>query len=704
MRQLSIILILVAFAIPAYVLVTAPLSLFWQAFTAIGMVLAANVLRRMQDYRWALSMMGLSVLASSRYMYWRLTATLPLGQEFNAWDLFLSFGLIGAEIYAYVILLLGFVQTAWPLHRKPAALPADASQWPTVDIYIPTYNEPLAVVRPTVLAALAMDWPADKFKVYVLDDGRREEFREFCDIVGVTHVTRGDNKHAKAGNINAALKNTRGEFIAIFDCDHIPVRSFLQMTMGAMLEDREVSLVQTPHHFFSPDPFEKNLNTFRKVPNEGELFYGLIQDGNDFWDASFFCGSCAVLRREALEQIGGIATETVTEDAHTSIRMHSRGWKSAYINIPQAAGLATESLSAHVGQRIRWARGMAQIFRVDNPMFKRGLKFGQRICYSNAMLHFFYGLPRLIFLTAPLAYLVLGAEIIKAQGWMVLAYAAPHVILATVTNSRVQGPFRHSFWAEVYETVLATFILIPTLLAVINPKLGKFNVTAKGGIVDRDYFDKDIARPYYLLFSLNIIGFIVGIVRLAFGSAHPDTLMLNIVWTMYNLLIAGGALAVANEKRQVRAAVRVRTKLQAAVRINAGSGAYLTETYDVSYSGVALQLPADMPINNGDRIQLLLMPERNDVWLDAEVKRVSRSIVATHLLPMSIPQESALVQALFGRADAWLEWRESQRSDRPLSALMEVTRYGIRGGLDFFRWFFSYVFSRRSRAAPVNPA
>jgi len=121
--------------------------------------------------------------------------------------------------------------------------------------------------------------------------------------------------------------------------------------------------------FYSPDPFERNLSQFRRIPNEGELFYGLVQDGNDFWNAAFFCGSCAVIRRTALQEIGGIAVETVTEDAHTSLRLQRNGWNTAYINIPQAAGLATESLSGHIGQRIRWARGMIQILRLDNPLF-----------------------------------------------------------------------------------------------------------------------------------------------------------------------------------------------------------------------------------------------------------------------------------------------------------------------------------------------
>lgn len=677
----------------AVLTITTPLPLAWQASVAVGMVLSAFLIGKIKGTIPRFVLIVVSLLASSRYLWWRLTETLPIGSQFSAFDLMLALGLVGAEIYAYLILLFGFVQTAWPLQRKPEALPDDIREWPTVDLFIPTYNEPLSVVRPTVLAAKMLDWPEDKLRIYVLDDSRREEFREFCKQVGVTHITRADNRHAKAGNINAALKRTSGEYIAIFDCDHIPTRSFLQMTMGTMLADPKVSLVQTPHHFFSPDPFERNLGTFRKVPNEGELFYGLIQDGNDFWDASFFCGSCAVLRRSALEEIGGIATETVTEDAHTSLRMHARGWKSAYINIAQAAGLATESLSAHVGQRIRWARGMAQIFRVDNPFFKKGLKPGQRICYSNAMLHFFYGLPRIVFLTSPLGYLLLDANIIAAQGWMVLAYAAPHIVLATMTNSKLQGKFRHSFWAEVYETVLATFILFPTLLAVINPRLGKFNVTAKGGVVDNDYFDKDIAKPYYILFLLNVIGFAVGCVRLYTDAEHMDTVLLNLGWTFYNLIIIGGALAVAAETRQLRRAVRVRVKLPIALRSTADKQIKYMNSVDLSQGGLSLMMSDDLQVQVGDRVQVILLPNRSDVWIDTRVRRLGHGIMALEFEPLSIIQESALVYALFGRADAWMEWRDMQKNDRPLHALFEVWRIGVVGAAKFLHWVMqaSYI-------------
>ena len=174
----------------------------------------------------------------------------------------------------------------------------------------------------------------------------------------------------------------------------------------------------------------------------------------------------------------------------------SVGYNTAYINIPQAAGLATETLAAHVGQRIRWARGMIQIFRTDNPLFGGKMKFTQRLCYFNAMAHFLYAVPRLVFLGAPLVYLLLGRTIIPGYWVAILAYAVPHLVLASLTNSRIQGRHRHSFWNEIYEAVLAPYILMPTLLAFINPKLGKFNVTDKGSTLSTTALTGALPPPF----------------------------------------------------------------------------------------------------------------------------------------------------------------------------------------------------------------
>ena len=406
-----------------------------------------------------------------------------------------------------------------------------------------------------------------------LDDGRREEFREFAEATGVGYVTREDNAHAKAGNLNHALEETNGELLALFDSDHVPTRAFLQLTVRAGSSAMPSSRwVQTPHHFYSPDPFERNLRGAATVPNEGQLFYGLVQDGNDLWNAAFFCGSCAVIRRASVEEIGGFAIQTVTEDAHTALQMHRAGWNSAYLRLPLAAGLATERLAIHVGQRMRWARGMTQIFRVDNPMLGRGLSVGQRICYLNAMLHFFFGLPRFVFLTAPLCYLIFQLNIIAASGLMVVVYAAPHLIHSTVTNSRLQSRYRHSFWGEIYESVLALYILKPTLATLVNPKRGRFNVTEKGGLLPRDYFDYKIVRPHLIIAVLLVAALAIGVTRWLLNDlADSEVLVLNVAWAIFNLLTVGAAIAAGRETRQLRSSVRLGLTVPGVIHLPSGT-------------------------------------------------------------------------------------------------------------------------------------
>jgi len=660
-------------------LVAAPLDWHAQAWLGAAFLVFAMLVNRLSRARLVTYLlMTLSLVCTLRYAYWRTTSTLGIGVHAYHWyDLTVTALLFAAEVYAWVVLLLGFVQTARPLKRKPVSLPRDPADWPSVDVYIPTYNESLDVVRATVLAALQMDWPADRMAVYVLDDGVREEFREFAAEVGAGYITRSEHKHAKAGNLNHAMSRTHGEYIAIFDCDHVPTRSFLQTSMGWFLRDRRLALVQTPHHFYSPDPFERNLRIFKKVPSEGELFYGVVQDGNDLWNACFFCGSCAVMRREALEEVGGIATETVTEDAHTSLKLQRRGWNSAYLNVPLAAGLATESFSGHIGQRVRWARGMAQIMRMDNPLAGRGLKFSQRLCYLNAMLHFFFALPRLVFLIAPLFYLYFGIYVISAYAFAIAAYALPHLALATIVNSRIQGRHRHSFWNEVYETALAPYILLPTLLAIINPKLGKFNVTAKGGLVRRDYFDRRIARPFVVLFMLNVGGIAAAALRWILGP-HVDyaTILMTGVWTLYNLLIICVVLAVNWETRQVRE--RVRVPLRAPAILYWGDGRHMpARTADISESGVRLEAVMNLPESKPHEVGIVYDGAEHRFPVDAVTMEGNDARLRfTELDHHSLAE---LVKIIYGRANAWLGWGESRNPDRPWRSLLQLARLSLLG-------------------------
>ena len=679
--------LVIAGALLLAIVVVTPLDLVSQALFALLTITTMLLIKAHPSRGITLILVILSIVVSTRYIWWRLTDILQFASAFEA---FLGIGLILAELYAWLVLVLGYIQTAWPLNRQPVGMPEDLDLWPTVDLVIPTYNEPLAVVQNTVFGAQSVDYPPDKLRIYILDDGRRDEFREFAEALGVGYITRDNNIHAKAGNLNHAMGLTDGELLALFDSDHVPTRAFLQLTVGWFLIDPKLALVQTPHHFYSQDPFERNLRGGDAVPNEGLLFYGLIQDGNDLWNASFFCGSCAVMRRSALDSVGGFATQTVTEDAHTALRLHRAGWHSAYLKLPLAAGLATERLAIHVGQRMRWARGMTQIFRVDNPCLGRGLSFGQRVCYLNAMMHFFFGLPRFIFLTAPLAFLMFKLNIIAASGLMVIAFALPHLWHATITNSRLQSRYRHSFWGEIYESVLAQYLLKPTLTTLINPKRGKFNVTEKGGLLPTDYFDYKLARPHILIFSLLILGLLVGAVRW-FLTDYSDTevLLLNVFWALFNLVTISAAIAVAREARQLRGAVRHDLVMPAVVHLPNGR-TIATQTDNISTTGAQFATPRPEGLEPGDIVEIELPMGTSSAVIPGQIVG-TRGQLRVMFADMTLRQQRDIVRVVLCRADAWLDW-EDHPVDRPGRSVRQI--FHSIGGL----------FRRAGRLAPPRTA
>ncbi|WP_435928594.1 UDP-forming cellulose synthase catalytic subunit [Dryocola sp. BD613] len=615
-------------------------------------------------------MIVVAVLMSTRYIYFRATQTLHFNSEIEA---ILGIGLFLAELYIWIVIMLSYLQNIFPLKRTIVPLPDDTSKWPTVDVYIPTYNESLEVVRDTVLAAQCLDYPADKLRIYLLDDGKRSEFAVFAAKVGVGYITRNEHSHAKAGNLNHAMKLTKGELICVFDCDHVATRIFLQATVGAFLVDPKLALMQTPHYFYSPDPFERNLSVGRNIPNEGQLFYGQIQRGNDNWNATFFCGSCAVIRRSALEEIGGFAVETVTEDAHTALKMQRLGWKSAYLDIPLAAGLATERLVLHVIQRTRWARGMTQIMRLDNPLFGRGLKWQQRLCYLNAMLSFQFALPRVAFLTAPLAYLLFNLNIIHSSASLIFAYMLPHLFLCIYLSSRLNGRFRYSFWGEIYDLVLAFHLILPTLITLIFPKRGKFNVTDKGALLDMGYFDFSIVRPHIVIAVLLAAGVIAGIVRACahdYFGVDPRVIALNVGWGVYSLIFLLAAIAVARETRQTRKTIRIDVSVPVVIHYASGISSR-SHTLDLSMGGCRIAVVDERHLN--DEIEEVELQLQSGA-IGIPVKVIASDDKSIRLMFEEIPldRRRELVRVVLARADAWIHPPKPQ--DNPFRSLLTIIR------------------------------
>ena len=645
--------VLLVFTLPlVYSAIVVPLAPSEQALAATAMIALAIIASWTPPLRPAI--IFLSCFASMRYFYWRIRFTINLD---STADSVVSLLLLAAEIYGLLVLFLGYFQTIEVVERTPARL----KHFPSVDVFIPTYNEPVDIVRRTVIGALAIDYPHKL--VHVLDDGRRPEIRAMTEGLGAAYITRRENLHAKAGNLNNALGLTRGELIAVFDADHVPVRSFLRQTVG-FFADAKVGLVQTAQHFFNPDPYERNLKLTGRIPPEQHFFYHVIQCGNDFWNSAFFCGSCAVLRRAAVESIGGIKTETVTEDAHTAMELHAHGFDSVYLRTPLAAGLATETFAAHVKQRMRWARGMAQILRRDCPLFKSGLSFPQRLNYFNAMLHFFFGIPRLILILAPLTFAYLGLHPIRADALAVIAYIVPHVGLSTIANSIISRRFRHSFWAAVYEVSIAPYTAGVTLLALLNPRLGRFNVTDKGAHLKEAYFDLRTSWATVLLLGLSMVALMVAFpARLLWLLQHAgppselNSILLNSVWVVFNLIILVAASCVGLEQPQLRLAPRVKRRFLCALETD--EEPLCCRTVDLSESGVRLHFCGEKPapseawlrISSDFGVQARLLARL--VWSERDA---SGEVEAAYAFQqVDDLARVSLVQLMFSGEQSWVE-------------------------------------------------
>lgn len=517
---------------------------------------------------WIHMLLAVSAAIVFRYIYWRVTDTIPpISDPLN-----FVFGslLLLAEIYSVGMLALSFFIVADPINRPHAAVQNRNGEAPTVDVFVPSYNEDLDIVGTTLAAAKNLDYPADKLNIYLLDDGgtdekcnnsdphlaaaakaRRKEMQAFCEELGVHYLTRSRNERAKAGNLNAGLERTNGDLVVVFDADHAPTTDFLQYTVGHFQKDPKLFLVQTPHFFLNPDPLERNLGTFDRMPSENEMFYSVIQKGLDKWNGTFFCGSAAVLSRAALETTAGFSGQSITEDCETALELHSRGWNSLYVDRAMIAGLQPETFSSFLGQRSRWCQGMLQILLQRKPAFRRGLSFSQRLAYTANPLFWLFPLSRLTFMIAPALFVFFDLQIYNASLQEFFAYTMFFLLSNVIVQNTIFGKVRWPWISELYEYVQSLYLVKSIASVFLNPSKPKFNVTAKGETLEHDRLSP-MAMPYFLMF-----GFLAATTGWAFwrlfNEGFSNELLLIVsMWSVFNLIIGGISLGVVAEKRERR--------------------------------------------------------------------------------------------------------------------------------------------------------
>lgn len=606
MRKLGVVTIWAIMSAVVVLLITLPVNLQTQLIVGLAVLAVMMVLKLVRPVGvWRLIALSLGTAIVLRYVYWRTTGTLPpLNQP---QDFIPGFLLYLAEMYSVMMLGLSLFVVVAPLPPRPSRkLGLDDADLPHVDVFVPSYNEDAALLANTLAAAKALDYPADKLQVWLLDDGgtvqkrnspkvseahlaadRHARLQKLCADLEVNYLTRERNEHAKAGNLNNGLLHSSGELVAVFDADHAPARNFLQQTVGYFTEDPRLFLVQTPHFFLNPDPLERNLRTFEKMPSENEMFYGVIQRGLDKWNAAFFCGSAAVLRREALEETNGFSGISITEDCETAVELHSRGWNSVYVDKPLIAGLQPATFASFIGQRSRWAQGMMQILRFRFPLLKRGLSFPQRLCYMSSTLFWLFPFPRAIFMIAPLFYLFLDLEIFTASGGEFLAYTLAYMIVNMLMQNYLYGAFRWPWISELYEYVQTVHLLPAVVSVALHPSRPTFKVTAKDESVSYSRLS-ELSLPFFIIFAILLAGVAMTVYRIYTEPFKSDVTLVVGGWNLLNLIMAGCALGVVSERGQ-RAATR-RVKVSRRCEVNIG-GNWLTGTIeDVSVNGMRVKL------------------------------------------------------------------------------------------------------------------
>ncbi len=668
-------------------------------------------------------LMVFSLFLASRYWVFRTFDTLYYTAIIDCAAMIL---LYLAESYGILIHVTGMFVNILPLKRKLRSIDLNRPDLPTIDIFIPTYNEPVKFVEITATACLSMEYPKDKVAIHILDDGGTWEKKNDKDPVkaekarnranalgdaaqrlGIRYLTRKNNKNAKAGNITAALKATAalqassdktlpvggaqgqkssgGELIVVLDCDHIPTTDFLKNTVGYFLEDEKLFLVQTPHFMINPDPLEKNLGTHAENPGENEMFYGAVQLGMDFWNSSFFCGSAALLRRRCLEEIGGIAADTVTEDAETSLLLHAKGYNSVYIDHPMVCGMAPETVNDFIGQRSRWTQGMIQIFMLKNPLFMKGLKLYQRISYFNSCVFWFFGIARFIFLLAPLAYLYFGLKVYNASLPQILAYTVPHLVGVVIVTDYLFGRVRHPFFSELYESMQSIFLLPAIIGAIVRPKIGKFKVTPKGKRLNEDFLSP-LAFPFYLLLVINFAAIPAAVYRWYYMPLSRDTIIICSFWVFFNLVLVLLCLGIAWERRQIRTQHRITINEDVTVRIEANQQEIQGRIVDISLAGFRFIPTVEAAIKEGDYLTILAQSSTNEsLAIQAETLRITKQ-GGDILWGCSFDLEDQearrdIINFVYGSSSRWQRFWSNRRAQRIsiIAGFFYLLQKGING-------------------------
>jgi len=616
----------------------------------------------------------LTILLMGRYLFWRATETLPeLALDpmvLGAWGFFVV-EIVGS--FAGVLLLHVLSRTldrsaeatAHPVESHPGGPPL-------IDLLIPTYNEQEEILYRTIVGAMSQDYP--RFRVWVLDDGKRPWLRVMCEELGANYRIRPDNSHGKAGNMNATFWHLmaleeKPDAIGVLDADFVATPLFLRRA-AALFHDPKVALVQTPQHFFNPDPIQLNLGDAARVPDEQRFFFDVVLASKDAHGTAFSCGTSSIVRADCLARIGGFPTESVTEDILLSIKLTGLGLKTAYLNEPLTAGLAPEGLQEYLTQRGRWCLGTMQIVRTPWGPFSRGANTPllMRLHTMDTVL-FWTMTPilRILCLLMPVLYWWTGLVVVQTDLHGLISHLGPYWVCCVIFLGWVSHGTNVPILADGMSLLVARESLRASAVGLFGDKNQKFKVTAKGATRDRTVVQWSLAGWFLAIAVLTLAGMLLRVALGPIEGTPPAAEAMNLFWSLYNIIMLGVAGLMCVEAPRYRREERFIADEQADIRF-AGR---LVQAWleDVSLLGCRVRLERMPHMAEGDRLmvdiaQVGAVPARVRALGDGHCQLVFETDAA---------QRAALVRKLFsGR------YRHSVTVLRPMAFVGILFRKAFR--------------------------
>jgi cellulose synthase (UDP-forming) len=527
-------------------------------------------------------------LSTCFWLYWLIRYLLVRA------NIELGIALVIVQTYALIALLLSAVYRYYGRNRVEPI--ADRPLiWPSVDVFICTYDEDRSVLLPTLISALALE---GEHRVYLLDDGRREEIRELACEVGVGYLTRPTNEHAKAGNINHALEVTNGDLILILDADHVVMSDMLTDLVGHF-DDPSICLVQTPHEFANTD----SIQHYSADRHEQSLFFRVLMPSKDEMGAAFWCGSAAILRRSALESVGGVAVETIAEDYHTSIKMISRGWRTRYVNRTYVLGMAPGDIQSYLIQRDRWARGNLSVLRSrENPLIAHGLTLKQRMAFAESLFAYGSGPMRMLILLVLVGTLWSGRIPISASLPVLAGIWLPSFLLSEIAFAIMAQGYSLNPEFLHFETLTMEIFTKAWKAALFAKTDRSFKVTPKTAGDNGGWAALRPLRWTIALFLALIGGLVVQ--WCGFAPRLPGiAIYLVSILAIIEVRRLLRSLVLVAKRRQHRSAYRVEAPGYHCIGYTPTHTGYIVgTTLDLSQIGVGIRLVQAHNVDIGDRL------------------------------------------------------------------------------------------------------